>query len=67
MFWGSFKALMYISIYLLKLNVFRQEMRTGKIKIIAFQGETDFAGRKSTAGREAKKDKKSKKQGAGSD
>ena len=44
-------------------------MRTGKIKIIAFQGETDFAGRKSTAGRGAKKSKKrgkSKKKGAGS-
>lgn len=36
-------------------------MRTGKIKIIAFQGETDFAGGKSAAGREAKKDKKEKK------
>ena len=61
---------MYISIYLLKLNVFRQEMRTGKIKIIAFQGETDFAeGGKSAAGRGAKKDikrEKSKKKGAGS-
>ena len=36
-------------------------MRTGKIKIIAFQGETDFAGGKSAAGRGAKKDKKEEK------
>ena len=42
-------------------NVFRQEMQTGKIKIIAFQSETDFAGGKSAAGRGAKKDKKEKK------
>ncbi len=36
-------------------------MRTEKIKNIAFQGETDFAGGKSAAGRGAKKDKKEKK------
>ena len=36
-------------------------MRTGKINNNAFQGETDFAGGGSAAGRGAKKDKKEKK------
>lgn len=40
-------------------------MRTGKINIIAFQGETDFAGRKSVAGRGAKKNRKRKNKARG--
>lgn len=45
----------------ISFNVFRREMQTGKIKNNAFQGETDFAGGKSAAGRGAKKDKKEEK------
>ena len=37
-------------------------MRTGKIKIIAFQGETDFAGGKALRGAGRKRTKKRKKQ-----
>ena len=46
-------------------NVFRQEMRTGKIKIIAFQGETDFAGGEALRGAGRKRAEKEKNKARG--